>query len=296
MSSLSLSSLPQVGVHPTATDRSMPVIELAREAEARGFTGISLPEHTHAPVAAESLVPGYPVMEQYQRTFDPYIACAFVAATTSLEVGTSISLLAEHDPIALAKAIATLDYLSSGRVVLGVGFGYNRQEVADHGVAPADRFAVVEETVALMRALWTDEIAEFSGQHHQLSPSRAWPKPTRPGGPPVLLGGKATERNFGRITAWADGWNPAGLGVTSARFGESVAELRRRWQDAGRAGDPQILCLFAPGPRDEMRRQLEAAAALGITRMHLRVEERSRDEVLPLLDELAAGMERNAAG
>lgn len=288
-------SCPQVGVHPTATDRSMPVVELAREGEARGFTGISLPEHTHAPVETGSLVPGWPVMEQYQRTLDPYIACAYVAASTSLEVGTGISLLAQHDAIALAKAIATLDYLAHGRVVLGVGFGYNRQELADHGVAPRDRFAVVEETVALMRALWTDEVAEFDGRRRKLAASRAWPKPARPGGPPVLLGGRATERNFGRIAAWADGWMPAGLGVTSEKFGEAVADLRRRWQDAGRPGNPEITCLFAPGSRDTMSRELEAAAALGVTRMHIRLEERSRDQVLPVLDDLAASMERSTA-
>jgi len=266
----------------------MPVTDLAREAEARGLTGFSLPEHTHMPVATESLVAGYPIAEKYQRTLDPYIACAYVAATTSLEVGPAISLLAQHDAIALAKAVATLDHLARGRLVLGVGFGYNRGEVEDHGVTPRDRRAVVEETVALMRALWTDEIAEFEGRHRHLPASRSWPKPERPGGPPILLGARNSERNFARIIAWADGWIPAGIGVSFPALQQSLAGLRRGWRDAGRAGSPEIMCLFPPGSPDEMSRQLEKAAALGIGRMHLRVEERTRDQVLPVLDDLAA--------
>src|SRR5688500_9272494 len=117
---------PMIGVHPTVTDLSMPLLDLARETEARGLASIYLPEHTHVPVGSEQYADGSPMAERYRRTLDPFIACAFVAATTSLEVGTAVSLVAEHDAIALAKAIATLDVLSGGRMVLGVGFGYNR--------------------------------------------------------------------------------------------------------------------------------------------------------------------------
>ena len=168
-------SLPAVGVHPTATDRSMSILDLARESEARGLKSIYLPEHTHAPVETEVLVPGWPIEERYQRTLDPYVACAFIAATTSLEVGTGVSLVAQHDAIALAKAVATLDYLAQGRMVLGIGFGYNRQEAEDHGFAAPDRFAIVEETIALMRALWTNEVAQFQGRYRQMSLSRSSP-------------------------------------------------------------------------------------------------------------------------
>lgn len=280
-------AFPRVGVHPIATDRSMPILELAKEAEARGLASISLPEHTHLPVDTESLVPGYPIDQRYRRALDPYIASAFVAAATSLEVGTGISLVAQHDGIALAKAIATLDYLAEGRLVIGVGFGYTRQEFSNHGITSRDRYAVVEETVALMRTLWTDEVAEFDGRHRKLTPSWSWPKPANPGGPPILLGGKHTERNITRIITWADGWLPAGLGVTSEALGKSLAELRSRWTDAGRPASPQISCMFAPGTRAEMSRELETAAAQGIRRMHIRLEERSRAEILPILDELA---------
>lgn len=266
----------------------MPILDLAKEAEIRGLRSITLPEHTHVPVTGEVLMPGLAAVEErYRRIFDPYIAAAFIAATTSLEIGTGVGLPAEHDAIALAKAIATLDYLSQGRVLLGVGFGYHRPEIEDHGVELADRFAVVEETVALMRALWTEEVAAFEGRHLHLSPSWSWPKPVQAGGPPVLLGGKATDRNIERIVRWADGWLPAGMGVTTPAFAASLAQLQARWRDAGRAGAPLISCFFATGSRDNMARDIERASELGIQRMEAFLEDRPRDLVLPILDELA---------
>lgn len=279
---------PIVGVHPTATDRSMPVLDLAKECEARGLRAITLPEHTHVPVASEVLVEGWRVEERYERTLDPYIACAFIAATTSLDVGTGVSLVAQHDAIALAKAIATLDHLSPGRLILGVGFGYNRQELEDHGVEARRRRAVVEETVALMRALWSEEIAAFEGRFRHLSPSRSWPKPSSPHAPPVLLGCRRTESNFDRVVAWADGWLPAGIGVTGPELEAAIHDLRRRWEDAGREGAPEICCFFAPASSHDMAVELTRAAELGVRRMQLRLEERTRDEVLPILDDLAA--------
>src|SRR5262245_49484909 len=120
------SVLPAVGVHPVATDRSMPVVALAHATAERGLRSLYLPEHTHVPVGSEQYPGGGVMPDRYQHTLDPYVACAFIAATTSLEVGTGVSLVAEHDAIALAKAVATLDHLAEGRVLLGVGFGYNR--------------------------------------------------------------------------------------------------------------------------------------------------------------------------
>jgi alkanesulfonate monooxygenase SsuD/methylene tetrahydromethanopterin reductase-like flavin-dependent oxidoreductase (luciferase family) len=141
-----------------------------------------------------------------------------------------------------------------------------------------------------MRALWTVEVAEFRGQHRQLSPSRSWPKPGRPGGPPVLLGGRGTKRNFDRIVAWADGWLPAGLGVADPVFATSLLGLRSRWEEAGRPGAPEICCFFPVASQDQMGRQLERAAELGVQRMQVFLEDRPRDLVLPILDELAAAV------
>ena len=284
--------LPAVGVHPTATDLSMPVLELARQADERGFRSLYLPEHTHVPVGSLDITSEWRMSERYQRTLDPFITSAFVAATTSLEVGTAISLVAQHDSIALAKAIATLDYLAGGRTVLGIGFGYNRQEAENHGVDFADRALVAEETIRMMRAIWTDDEASFEGRFRRLPPSWSWPKPWQPGGPPVLLGGRGTVRNFERIAAWADGWIPMGQTPLSGSIASHLAELRCRWSDAGRPAEAQVCCFFHPGEAGEMAREIDRGAELGIQRMQVLLEDRSREEVLPILDDLRDAMDQ----
>ena len=281
-----------VGVHPTSTDQSMNVIDLGREAAARGLHSISLPEHTHIPVGSNVIRTDWTMPERYKRTLDPFIASAFVAATTTLEVGSAISLIAQHDAIALAKAIATIDHLSDGRFMLGVGFGYNRAEAADHGMPPEARSTIVEETVRLMRALWTNDEASFEGQFRRLPPSWSWPKPARPGGPPVLLGARATPRNFERIATWADGWIPMGSGVTAEGFESDLHELRARWKDAGRTPDVQVCCFFQPGSASDMAREIEQAMELGVQRMEIYVEDRPRDSLLPLLDDLCSSIDQ----
>jgi probable F420-dependent oxidoreductase len=268
----------------------MPVIDLAREAEARGLRSLYLPEHTHVPVGSLQINGDWRMAERYQRTLDPYIAAAFIAAATTLEVGTAISLVAQHDAIALAKAVATLDHLAPGRVVLGVGLGYNREEAANHGVPFGQRSVLVEETVRLMRALWTEDKAAYEGRFLRLPPSWSWPKPVRPGGPPVLLGGRAGPRNFDRVVSWADGWIPMGETPSDAPLGRELGELRARWAGAGRGGAPEICCFLRPGPKAELARQLTRGAELGIQRVQVLLEDRRRDEVLPVLDDLAAAV------
>ncbi len=279
---------PIIGVHPTATDRSMPVIELARETEARGLRSLYLPEHTHVPVDSMQITEQWRMSERYQRTLDPYVASAFVAATTSLEVGTAISLVAQHDAIALAKAVATLDHLAPGRIVLGIGFGYNLPEAADHGFPPEDRALVAEETIRLMRALWSEAEASFEGTYRRLAPSWSWPKPSI--APPVLLGARASKRNIDRIVDWADGWIP--MGQTPLTVGDDIARVRQAWADAGRSGDLEVCCFLHPGDADAMGREVERGMALGIQRMQVMLEDMTRDEVLPVLDELGRVVDR----
>ncbi len=182
-----------VGVFADLTDQTMRVLDFARAVEARELSGLFLNEHTHLPVdhPTSHFPAGGGVPERYARFWDPYVALSFVAATTSLEIGTGVSLVGEHDPIQLAHAVATLDTLSGGRFVLGVGWGWNREEFADHGRPPEHRAAIVEEWVLVMRELWTREIASFDGRFVTLAPSRMWPKPVQQPGPPVLLGGPA---------------------------------------------------------------------------------------------------------
>jgi probable F420-dependent oxidoreductase len=266
------------------TDESMPLLDLARETEARGLSSIFLPEHTHMPLESEILVSGFPYDPRYARAYDPWIAASWITAMTSLEVGTGVALPHLHDPIVLAKQLATLDHLSGGRIVLGVGAGYLRQEIEDHGVPAEQRLARLEEAIALMRALWTEEVASFEGDHFSMSPSWSWPKPARPGGLPVLLGGRATPATFRRICAWGDGWLPAGITVRGEEMAQDLGTLRRAWADAGRGGQPEISCFFLAMAQDQIAAELDTAAELGIGRVQAFVGPSSREEVLPVLD------------
>jgi len=170
----------RISVTLFATDRTIRPDDLAREAEARGFDGLYLPEHTHIPVSRLTPAPtgDAELPDEYRRTLDPWVALASAGAVTSrLRLGTGVALVIEHDPIALAKQVATLDHLSGGRVVLGIGFGWNREEAADHGVEWSRRRDITRERVLAMQRLWADEVASFDGEDVHLSPSWAWPKP-----------------------------------------------------------------------------------------------------------------------
>jgi probable F420-dependent oxidoreductase len=282
-----MAALPRVGLHYVATPESMGVAELAAAAEARGFAGVFLPEHTHIPVSRATPYPGGMEMpEKYTRVWDPYVALSFIAATTSLTVGTCVSLPGEHDAIALAKTVATLDQLSHGRMILGVGYGWNREEFEDHGYDRADLRAVVREKVALMRALWTEDVASFDGEHVALSPSWAWPKPVQQPYPPVLLGVPATDRHFAELVDWADGWIPMAM-PTADELAPDVARLRRAWDAGGR--DPASLQIAAMQLADAARleHELDAFADMGVGWLMIDVPTAGADEVLPLLDDLS---------
>ena len=227
---------------------------MAREIEARGFDVLALGEHTHIPVASnEANFPGGDsgIPRSYARLLDPYIALSWVAATTSLKVGTSTSLPAEHDPIALAKAVATLDHLSGGRVTFGVGYGWNVEELANHGWNFTHRREIVREMVELMRELWTTDEAEYHGRHVNLERSWMWPKPAA-GNIPVLLGVAGGDVGMQAIVEWGDGWMPGGPPDWIAG---KLAELRRRWTDAGRAGSPIVWAMQEFETDDDLARR-----------------------------------------
>jgi probable F420-dependent oxidoreductase len=164
------------GVTMFATDRSIDIVELAREVEARGFDSLWLPEHTHIPTSRRSPWPGGgDLPDEYRRCLDPLVGLMAVAAATGLRVGTGILLAAQREPIATAKAVATLDHLTDGRVTLGVGYGWNVEEMNDHGVDYGDRRAVVREHVLAMQALWRDDVASFQGDHVSFPDTWSWP-------------------------------------------------------------------------------------------------------------------------
>jgi len=275
---------PTVGTFADLTDQSMPLVAFAEAVVERGLASLFLNEHTHLPLDAPTsrFPPGGPIPERYARFWDPYIALSFVAASTPLEIGTAVSLIGEHDPIQLSHAVASLDRLSGGRLVLGVGWGWHREEFADHGRSPRVRARVVEEWVALMRALWREEeVVSFSGEFVHLAPSRMWPKPAQRGGPPVLLGAPAGPRTFGRIAQWADGWITMGAELAAS----DVHALRRAWEEAGRSGEPSVTVIHNPLPgAPPFARTLDRAAELGAGRVLYHVFDGDRDRMLRRLD------------
>lgn len=205
------------GVTMFATDRSTGVVDLAREAEARGLDSLWVPEHTHIPASRRTPWPmGDEVPEQYRHSLDPMVAMTAAAvATERLRVGTGVMLAAQREPIANAKALATLDPISGGRVTVGVGFGWNREEMGHHGVAHGERREVAREHVLAMQQLWAEDEAEFHGRYVDVSPSWSWPEPTRRDGRgrrgvPALVGGGAGPDLFAQVAGHADGWIPVG--------------------------------------------------------------------------------------
>ncbi len=277
------------GITMFATDVAIDIVELGREAEARGLQSLWLPEHTHIPVSRRTPPPTgtAELAEEYKRCLDPLVALAAVAtATERLRLGTGILLAAQRDPIVTAKAVATLDLLSGGRAALGVGFGWNEDELEHHGVAMRDRRDVARERLLAMQALWADDEASFHGEHVHLEPSWSWPKPVqvRPADGrryvPVLHGGAAGPKLFAHIAEYGDGWIPiGGAGLT-----ESIPRLHEAVAAAGR--DPSTLEIIPFGSSPDPGK-LDHFEQIGVTECVFRIPSAPRDVVLPLLDRQA---------
>ena len=235
------------GITMFPTDLSIGPVQLAKEAEARGLDSIWFPEHTHIPVSRRTPAPaGEPLAEEYKRSLDPFVAmAAVVGATERIRVGTGIALVAQRDPIVMAKEVASLDLVSGGRLDLGIGFGWNVEEMADHGVDFRQRRAVVREKMLAMKALWTEEEAGFEGEYVNFEPSWSWPKPVQRPHPPVLIGGGGGPRLFEAIADYADGWIPIG----GAGMREALPALHRAMEAAGR--DPASLQIVPFGSMPE---------------------------------------------
>lgn len=267
------------GVTAFLTDLSIPPTDLAREAEARGFDGIYIPEHTHIPTSRATPAPmGEPLPEQYRRCLDPFVALTAAATvTTTLRLGTGICLVAQRDPIVTAKEVASLDHLSGGRFVFGIGFGWNVEEMADHGVEYTQRRDVVRDKVLAMKALWTQDEATHDGTHARISPSWQWPKPAQRPHPPVLIGGAGGPKMFDAVAEYADGWIPiGGRGIKA-----SLPDLARAAEARGR--DPETISIMPFGSIPEPGK-IEYFASLGITDVVLGLDHGTRDALLPQLD------------
>ncbi|MFC4013519.1 TIGR03619 family F420-dependent LLM class oxidoreductase [Nonomuraea purpurea] len=267
----------RLGVTMFVTDRGMPIRDLARAAEERGFDSLYVPEHTHIPVsrrtppaAGQDELP-----EEYKHTLDPLVALSFAAAATErLRLGTGILLAAQRDPIVTAKAVATLDHLSGGRVVVGVGFGWNVEEIENHGVPYARRREATRRNVLAMRALWREEVAAFDG----FEPSWSWPKPVG-GDLPVYVGGAAGPKLFAQVAEYAEGWMPiGGHGIKAA-----LPALREACEKTGRP-----MAKVIPFGTRPTKDKLDYFAGLGVEEAVATLPSGPAEVVLPLLDRYAA--------
>ncbi len=277
----------RIGLIIFPTDTTIQPVELAVAAEERGFESLWFPEHSHIPAARTTPWGGRegapPLPEHYWRTHDQFVAlAAAAAATTTLQLGTGITLVAQRDALWLAKEVASLDVISGGRFHFGVGYGWNREEMRQHGVRYTERRAILREKVLAMKELWTNDEASFQGEHVSLEASWAWPKPVQQPHPAILLGGSPGPRTFGDIAEFCDGWMPFDGRYDLA---SNVAELRRRFEATGR--DPATLQVSIFGARPTRERFAELAA-LGADRAILVLPQGSAAEVLAKLDEYAA--------
>ncbi|MEI7057254.1 LLM class F420-dependent oxidoreductase [Nocardioides sp. CCNWLW239] len=239
------------GIVLFTSDRGIAPAELASAAEERGFDTFYVPEHTHIPVRRDALHPtgGTELPDdRYLRTLDPWVTLGTCAAVTSrIGLSTAVALPVESDPITLAKTIATLDHLSGGRVSLGVGFGWNTDELADHGIPGDRRRTALKEYLEAMRALWTEEEAAYDGEFVSFGPSWAYPKPPQ-GRIPTIVGAGGGPKTLRWIARNAEGWMST---PTEAGIGDKVKTLQDEWESAGREGKPEVRVLVAKKPTPE---------------------------------------------
>ena len=273
----------KIGIAIFPTDKAIQPVQLAKEVEDRGFESLWFPEHSHIPTSRITPWGGRegapPLPEEYWRTHDQFVGLAAAAAVTeNLMLGTGITLVAQRDPLWLAKECASLDLISNGRFILGIGYGWNKEEMANHGIKYTERRAITRENMLACREIWANDEAEFSGEHVNFDSSWSWPKPVQPGGPKVLLGGAAGPKTSQDIVEFCDGWMPI-----SGRHDLTgpIEEVRQAAEDAGR--DPATLefgQFGTPGKPDV----LESLEAAGVSRAVLWVPPEGPETVLPLLD------------
>ena len=273
----------QTGIAIFDTEYSLPIQELARAAEERGFESLWVPEHTHIPTSRKSPFAGGELPEQYKHTLDPFVSLTAAAmVTTRLKVGTGICLVIERDTITTAKSVASVDHVSNGRFLFGVGGGWNREEMEHHGTDFPTRFKRLEEQVRAMKAIWTKDVAEYHGKHVDFEPIWAWPKPIQKPHPPIYFGGESGY-TLQRIVEIGDGWFPRGRAGADVVL-KGMADLEARAARAGRDVKSLAVSVFAakPDPAD-----LAKLAEGGVTRAIFLLPSEGRDNVLPLLDQYA---------
>jgi probable F420-dependent oxidoreductase len=268
------------GVMMFATDYAIQPVELARATEERGLDSLFFPEHTHIPTSRRSPWPGGAELPmEYSHTHDLFVALTAAAAVTKrIKLGTGICLVIERDPILLAKEVASLDVISNGRVVLGIGGGWNAEEMENHGTDFKRRWRLLRERVLAMKEIWSNDKAEFHGEFVNFDPIWSWPKPVQPGGPPVLLGSEA-KKCFERVVDYCDGWIPIMRKGDQLKSG--VDQLREEAKRSGRRFEDMQLGIFGVPPKPDLARQL---IDWGFSHLIFGLPPSKADKVIPMLD------------
>jgi probable F420-dependent oxidoreductase len=269
-----------------STDYSIRPDDLAKMLEDRGFESMWVPEHTHIPADRTSPWPGGPDLpKDYWHTYDPFVALTAAASvTTDLKLGTGICLMIERDPITTAKEIASLDMLSRGRFIFGVGGGWNAEEMRNHGTNFKRRWRILRENILAMKEIWTKEEPEFHGDHVNFDKMWAYPKPVQRPHPPILMGGDGPT-TFDRVVDYCDGWMPIGSRSSSGpSLAEKIVLLKRQAEDAGRDPDSLNITSFGLRPDQELISRLDEA---GVDRVIFTLPSEERESVKPLIDECA---------
>lgn len=275
----------QFGITSFLTDYSIQATDLAVAVEERGFDALFVPDHTHIPVSRKSdFSRGGDLPPDYSHNIEIFQALTAAAAVTErIRLGTGICLIVERDPILTAKQVASLDHISNGRVDFGIGGGWNREEMENHGTPWNRRWKVVRERIESMKAIWTGETAEYHGEFVDFDPIWSWPKPVQKPHPPIFVGGDAPG-TFKRVLRYGDGWIPS-LGGTDEHASlklDRMAELQALARDAGR---PPLPITTNATPRDPAR--IEKLAEAGVTRCLFGLKAAAAADVLPRLDQLA---------
>ncbi len=272
------------GVLMFPTDYAIPPADLAVAAEERGFESIFFPEHTHIPASRRSAWPGGAELpKEYWHTHDLFVALAAAAtATKRIKVGSGICLVVERDPILTAKEVASVDFLSNGRMLFGIGGGWNAEEMENHGTDFKTRWKLLRERVLAMKEIWTKDEAEFHGEFVSFDPVWSFPKPKQKPHPPILMGGD-TPRARQRVVDFCDGWMP--IGIRSASIIEGMNDLAERARAAGKDPKNFPVSVFGAPANPET---LDEYAEAGVERAIFWVPPEGREKVLPILDKYAA--------
>ena len=267
------------------TDYSMTPQALARALEERGFESLWAPEHSHIPLSRKSpFVMGGELPKKYYDVMDPFVTLTAAAvATTTLKVGTGICLVNQRDPIQLAKSVASIDQISSGRFLFGIGNGWNQDEMENHGTVFAQRHKTVRERVEAMKQIWTQTKPEYHGEFVNFDPMMVWPKPVQKPHPPILVGG-AFPYSARRAIRYGDGWMPQMTANVQTPFTDLIPQFRQMAQQAGR--DPATLSISIWG-RQANYEEMTGYGELGVERVCTSLESQKEDDILPLLDRWA---------